>query len=254
MKIIERRHAILDTLQKEGSCDLNDLARRFNVSSMTVRRDLKELAGNGSITVSRGLAVMNDGALQEYSMLVKHDIAVEEKKRIARACLGYIQDGDSIFLDAGTTAKELAALLARNNRSVNIMTHSLLAAQELSASHQASMIMCPGEYRAMSMAFMGPLTDDFIKKFQIDTLFLTIEGVDLAEGVSVVDVADGHSKEVLIDQAKQVVLLADSTKFGKSFFYKVAQLDKIDAIITDSGLDSTLREAFVAAGVKVICA
>lgn len=252
MKMVERRHAILEILQKEGSADINELAECLNVSSMTIRRDLKELAGSGSISILQGVAMLNDGALCEYNMLVKHDIAVDEKRSIARRCLDFIQDGDSVFLDAGTTAKEFATLVRRSNKSINVLTHSLLAANELTGSRHASMVMCPGEYRDMSIAFMGPLTDDFIRKFQIDTLFLTIEGVDLNGGVSVVDIADGHTKRVLMDQAKRVILMADSSKFGKSFFYKVAPLEEVDVIVTDENLDDKTFEAYSSVCKQVI--
>lgn len=252
MKIVERRRYILDILQDQGSADISELAERLGVSSMTVRRDLKELMGNGSITITQGTAVLNDGALREYNMLVKHDINVEEKRRIARKCFEYVSDGDSIFLDAGTTVKELAQLICQCDKSVNIMTHSLLAANELTGIKGSRMIMCPGEYRAMSMAFMGPLADDFIKRFQIDVLFLSIEGIDLATGISVVDIDDGHSKKVLIEQAKSVVLMTDSSKFQKSFFYKIAPLSMIDLIVTDDGLQDTVFEEYRQAGLNII--
>lgn len=252
MKIVERRRYILDILQGQGSADINELAGRLGVSSMTVRRDLKELMGNGSITITQGTAVMNDGALREYNMLVKHDINVDEKRRIAHKCFDYVNDGDSIFLDAGTTVKELAHLICQRGKSVNIMTHSLLAANALTGMKDSRMIMCPGEYRAMSMAFMGPLADDFIKRFQIDVLFLSIEGIDLVNGVSVVDIDDGHSKKVLIDQAKRVVLMADSSKFRKSFFYRIAPLSKVDLIVTDTDLDNAVYEEYRQAGHDII--
>lgn len=252
MNIIERRRVILDTLQQDGSADITGLAKKLGVSSMTIRRDLKELAGSGSITITQGTAVLNDGALREYNMLVKHDIAVEEKRRIARYCLKYVTDGSSLFLDAGTTTRELATLIARNGKSVNIMTHSLLAANELTGLKGSSMIMCPGEYRDMSMAFMGPLTDDFVRKFQIDVLFLSTEGIDCCGGVSVVDVADGHAKKVLIEQAKLVVLMVDSSKFEKAFFYQVASLGDIDVVVTDTNLSDSLYEEYRSACREIV--
>ena len=252
MKIIERRRFILEALQKKGSADIVELARQLDVSSMTIRRDLKELAGSGSITIVQGTAVLNGGALLEYNMLVKHDIAVEEKRSIALRCLEYVSDGSSVFLDAGTTTKELAALIAQSGKSINVMTHSLLAANELTGAKNSSMIMCPGEYRDLSMAFMGPLTDVFVRKFKIDVLFLSTEGLDSNGGVSVVDVADGHTKRVLIEQAKRIVLMADSSKFGISFFYQVAPIEKIDLIVTDDKLDDVAFEEYRAVCKEII--
>ncbi len=251
MKIIDRRRVILETLQEFGSAEIDDLAEKTGVSSMTVRRDLKELASNGSVSIMRGTVVLNDGALREYNMLIKHEINAEEKRRIAKRALEEISDGDSIFLDAGTTIRELAALVA-NRGGVNVMTHSLLSAEAMVGAKNARVIMCPGELREMSMAFMGPLTDDFISMFEIDILFLSVEGISLKSGVSVVDVSDGHSKRTLIEKAKRVILLADNSKFEKSFFYKIAPLDKIGMIITDTGLPDSICEEYEAGGLKVI--
>ena len=252
LKIVERRRIILEVLQQKGSADINELSERLHVSSMTVRRDLKELAGTGSISIRQGTAVLNDGALREYNMLVKHDINIEEKRRIAQKCFEYVSDGDSIFLDAGTTVKELAELICRCNESVNILTHSLLAANALRGINNSRLIMCPVEYRDMSMAFLGALADDFIQRFQIDVLFLSTEGVSISDGLSVVDVADGHAKRIMIEHAKKVVLMADSSKFEKTFFYKIAPVSSIDVIVTDTDLDDSQYEEYQLAGVEVV--
>lgn len=250
MKIVERRKVILGFLQEHESMEINDIAKRLNVSSMTIRRDLKELTENGSVSIKQGVVVLNEGSLREYDMILKHDINVGQKRAIAKQCLDHINEGDSIFLDAGTTVKELAHLLDRR-RNINVLTHSLLAANAIAGARGLRTIMCPGEYREMSMAFMGPLTDDFIKGFQIDTLFLSVEGVSLENGVSVIDVLDGHSKRALIDQAKHVILMADSSKFGKSYFYKIAALSEIDRIVTDGNLDDAIYDEYIQNGIDI---
>ncbi len=241
---------MLEVLQEEESVEINELAQRLGVSSMTVRRDLKELTENGSVSISQGVVMLNDGALREYDMLLKHDINVEQKRAIALRCLDYISEGDSVFLDAGTTVKELAQLLGRK-RNINVLTHSLLVANAVANIRGVRTIMCPGEYRDMSMAFMGPLTDDFVKRFQIDILFLSVEGVSLEHGVSVIDVLDGHSKRTLIEQAKQVILMADSSKFGSSYFYKIASLPEINRIVTDAYLDDATMSEYVQSGIAI---
>ena len=92
------------------------------------------------------------------------------------------------------------------------------------------------------MAFLGPLTDDFIQDFQIDTFFLCVEGIDLCDGVSVIDVLDGHTKKALIQKAKRVICISDNSKFNKSLFYKIAPLSEIDLFITDTGVDEAILE------------
>lgn len=243
MNAIERKRYILDELQRNGSVVITDLAERIQVSSMTIRRDLNAMAEDGMVTLEHGGAVLNSGSLFECSISFKNEINVSEKQRIAAKCMEYINEGDSVFLDAGTTPNELAALL-RGKRNISVLTHSLLVANTTATMRNIKLIMCPGEFRENSMAFLGPLTDDFIQHFQIDTLFLSLEGINLNDGISVVDVQDGHTKKVLVEKAKRVICMADHTKFNKSFFYKIAPITNVDLVVTDTGLDEATQELF----------
>lgn len=234
MNTTDRKQYILAALQEKGLVDIQTLADELEVSSMTIRRDLKVLAANGSVRLERGLAVLSDGALREYDPTFNHGANLEQKRRIARYCAGLVDEGDSVFLDAGTTVAQIARLL-KKAPNISILTNSLLAASALQDLRNSHLIMCPGEYRVMSRAFLGPLMDDFIRGFQIDTLFLSTEGISDA-GVSVVDVQDGHTKQALIASARKVICVADSSKFGKELFYGVAPIEKIDLIVTDEGV------------------
>jgi len=241
MKNISRKQFILNRLQTEGKVIITELAEELKVSSMTIRRDLTALADSGLVTLEHGGAVLNDGSMFEYSIPLKHEFMSDEKKRIAKKCMEYIAEGDSIFLDAGTTVARVAELL-KTRKNLVAMTHSLLAANAAANAKHVKLIMCPGEFREHSMAFMGPLTDEFIDSFQIDILFLAVEGIDLKNGVSVIDIQDGNTKKTLVQKAKKVICIADSTKFNKSFFYRIAPLSSIDLIITDTGLDEETKK------------
>ena len=243
MNAIERKRYILDELQRNGSVVITDLAERIQVSPMTIRRDLNAMAEDGMVTLEHGGAVLNNGSLFECGISFKSEINAAEKKRIAAKCMEYINEGDSIFLDTGTTPNELAMLL-RGKRNISVLTHSLLVANTAATMRNIKLIMCPGEFRENSMGFLGPLTDDFIQCFQIDTLFLSLEGIDLNDGISVVDVQDGHTKKVLVEKAKRVICMADHTKFNKSFFYKIAPITDVDLVVTDTGLDEATQELF----------
>ena len=221
MNAIERKRYILDELQRNGSVVITDLAERIQVSSMTIRRDLNAMAEDGMVTLEHGGAVLNNGSLFECSISFKSEINAAEKKRIAAKCMEYINEGDSIFLDTGTTPNELAMLL-RGKRNISVLTHSLLVANTAATMRNIKLIMC----------------------FQIDTLFLSLEGIDLNDGISVVDVQDGHTKKVLVEKAKRVICMADHTKFNKSFFYKIAPITDVDLVVTDTGLDEATQELF----------
>lgn len=250
---IDRKQKILSYLQENGSIIIEDLVSVLGVSSMTIRRDLRKLSAQGLVSLERGGAVLNSGSLFEYNMQLKQKVHIPEKQGIAQKSLDYISEGDSIFLDAGTTVAEVAKLL-QNKKNIVVITHSLLVANHLSASSNIRIIMCPGEYRATSMAYMGPLTDEFVTQFKIDTLFLGVEGVDLKNGLTVPDLLDGITKKALINKAEKVICVADSSKFGQSFLYKISPLSHIDMIITDDDLPKDMMEQYLQHEIRLICA
>lgn len=251
MNTIKRKQYILKKLQTDGSISITDLVEELGVSSMTIRRDLKTLSENGLVTLEHGGAVLNSGSLFEYNTAFKQEIKAEEKLRIAQKCLDYVNEGDSIYLDAGTTVSKIAGLLNRK-KNIIILTNSLLAANQITNLRNTKVIMCPGEFRHDSMAFMGPLTDEFIGQFRIDTLFLGVEGIDLEGGISVPDIIDGVTKKNLISNAKKVICVADSSKFNTTYFFCIAPLTKIDIIITDTGLEPEILNQYLQQNIKVI--
>lgn len=235
MRGIERKLAIMKQIQAEGQASIAELSDQYQVSTMTIRRDLMKLAEEGLVTLEYGGAVLNTGAMFEYNMPMKECEYRQEKIRIAKACAAYIKEGDSIFLDAGTTVCELAKVLV-NRKNITVMTHSLLVANIFAAS-DIDLIMCPGKFRAKSMAYMGQLTDQFLTSFHIDKLFLAVEGVEAETGVSVPNIQDGVTKQNLMKCSKWIACMADSSKFGKTFHYNICEMSQIDLLVTDTGID-----------------
>ena len=242
MDTAARKKAILDLLYKSGSVNVMNLSEKFNVSSMTIRRDLAQFAKEGIVTLEHGGAILVAGSLFEYSMMEKEKVYLDEKRRIASACLNYINDGDSVFLDAGTTTAEIAKLLVNSEKKISILSHSLIIANIFAQSDTSNYIMCPGIFRQKSMAFLGQMTDEFVSQFKIDKLFLGVEGVNVEGYVSVPDVTDGATKKQLINCSNKVYCVADSSKFKNDYMYKIAKANQIDLYITDTGLDSKIKE------------
>ena len=230
MNAIGRKQHIIQKLQKENYVDTNELAAELAVSAMTIRRDLNALAKSGLITVQHGGATLNSGSLFEFNMAMKNENQMTEKMRIAKKCLEYVHGGDSVYLDAVTTVSCLAPLL-KGKENVLIMTHSLLAMDQLSDTN-LHVIMCPGEYRSDSLAFIGSLTDEFISQFQIDTLFLG----------------------TLVKKARQVICMADSSKFDSAYYFSIAPLQDADLIVTDSGISPAVLERYTSAGIRIVVA
>lgn len=235
MRGTERKLLIMKYLQENGHMDSTELAKMFDVSTMTIRRDLAKLEEEGLVTLEYGSVILNDGVTFEHNMTMKQSEHQEEKRRIAKQCASYIKDGDAIYLDSGTTVYELAKLIA-NRKNITVMSHSLLVANAL-ATTSVNFIMCPGQYRPKSMAYMGQLTDQFVSLFRFDKMFLATEGIDEQMGVSTQNITDGATKNAVIDRAKWICCMADSSKFDKQLYYNTGIWSKIDVLVTDSRLD-----------------
>ena len=231
MRATERKTLIMNYLQEHGYADCSVLAEMFQVSTMTIRRDLAKLEEEGLIAVEYGGASLKGGVRYEHTMLMKQNEYQDEKMRIARHCLSYIEDGDTIFLDAGTTVYELAKLLTER-KNITVMTHSLLVANAFAES-EVQVIMCPGHYRAKSMAYMGSLTNSFLSSFNVDKLFLAVEGID-ENGISVPHIEDGITKKTLMEHAKWICCMAVHSKLGLKFHYIISDIEKIDILVTTS--------------------
>lgn len=233
MGMIDRKVEIEQKVKRLGRVSVNELAEEYGVSTMTIRRDLARLEQEGLVTVEYGGAILKQRSLVEADMNQKQGEFQEEKRRIAKAALAFVQDGDSVFVDAGTTACEVARLL-HQRKGLQIMTNSLLAANVLAANSENRLTMCPGEYRALSMAFMGQMMDEFLESFRFDVLFLGVEGIT-TEGIYVPDEKDGITKKKLIRQSSTVVCVADHSKIGQTFHYRIAGLENVNHLVTDSG-------------------
>lgn len=241
MGMIDRKLEIAQKIKQQGKVSISDLASEYGVSAMTIRRDLARLEKEGLVNVEYGGAILKNNYLLEFDMNQKQSLYAEEKKRIAQAALSFIHDGDSVFIDAGTTACEAAHLLGQK-KGLKVMTNSLTAANVLSSNKDIDLTLCPGKYRAMSLAFMGQLTDEFLSAFRFDVLLLGVEGIE--NGIFVPDETDGITKKKLLQQSKTVICLADHSKFGRAFYYRIAGLDAVDHIITDNGLEKNKIELF----------
>ncbi len=250
MDSITRRKIIVEELKQNGTVNTMDLAGRLEVTPMTIRRDLAKIAKEGLIKVEYGGAVLNDEPFVEDNIPTKLEKNQKEKVKIAEYCAGMIRDGESVYLDAGTTAAEIARFL-QNRKDITVITHSLLAANILSKSEGPAVIMMPGLFRETSMAFMGQLTDEYITRFRINKFFLAVEGVT-ADELTVPDIVDGATKKALAERAEEIICVADSSKFGKRTFFRICDPRDVSAIVTDTGVEEQELAEFRSAGIMVI--
>lgn len=247
----ERRHSILNILEQEKTVYTADLAERLNVSAMTVRRDFEQLSRKGLVTIIRGGAALNVGSAVMYRMNYRQTQMPLEKQRIAEYCANLVQEGNSVFLDCGTTVERIAETLSRKS-NITVLTNSLNGAQILSTAKKIQLIMVPGEFSEEQQGFGGQITSNFMERFNVDIYFLGVVGLDPVHGLTSTSVMDGETSRSVMKHAKKVIAVLDHTKLGCVYFKKIADVKEVDLIVTDSGADDEIIRQIRAKGGNVI--
>src|SRR5271157_570222 len=230
----QRWDSLRALIRDNGVNRVEDLCRRLQVSAATVRRDLDQLERGGAIRRVHGGAVSVESRLDESLFEDKTALAVREKRRIAEAALNFIEPGDTIYLDGGSTVLELARLLCERS-NLTVVTNSLHAAHEL-AGRGPRLILIGGELRRLSQTLVGPLTRLVLDELHLDKAFMGTIGFALREGLTTTDPSEAFTKKVVLDQARQVIVLADSSKAGKVSFAAAGGWDRVGVLITDMPL------------------
>jgi DeoR/GlpR family transcriptional regulator of sugar metabolism len=246
----QRLDHLRELIRQTGVIRVEVLCRQLGVSPATVRRDLDHLEQAGAIRRVHGGAVSTESRLDEPLFDTKTSVAVPEKRRIAEAALAFVEDGDTIYLDGGSTVLELARLV-RERTNLTVVTNSLRAAHEL-AGHGPRLILIGGEFRRLSQTVVGPLTRQVLQELHLDKAFMGTIGVSVAEGMTTTDPGEAFTKELVIRQARQVILLADSSKAGKVAFARAGSLDEVDVLITDRKVDRQFARALAEKHIKLV--
>jgi DeoR/GlpR family transcriptional regulator of sugar metabolism len=233
----ELRHtAIVDLLKQRGKAKVEELAERLNVSEVTIRKDLTKLEEQGLLERVHGSAIISQRSRFNIAFLERLRLQAPAKNSIAQAAVSYVQEGDSIILDAGTTALSLAQVLAEKRyHSLFVITSSMPAALELSkASYE--IILIGGQVRNHSLALIGPMTVKNLENYHVDRAFIGTSGISLTHGFSTPNALDAQVKEAMIQAAEETYILADSSKFDHKCLVSFAKLSDVDLIITDSAI------------------
>jgi DeoR family transcriptional regulator, fructose operon transcriptional repressor len=246
----QRHDNIRELIRGKGVMRIEEICRQLRVSPATVRRDLDQLEKAGTIRRVHGGAVSVESRLEEPLFDDKASIAAREKNRIAQAALQFVEPGDTIYLDGGSTVLEFAQLL-HDRTNLTVVTNSLRAAHEL-AGRGPRLILIGGELRRLSQTMVGPLTRCLLQEMHVDKAFMGTIGLALKEGLTTTDPSEAYTKELVMSRARQVILLADSGKAGKVAFARAGHLEKIHVFVTDQALDKTFAKELIKKGIKVV--
>lgn len=245
----EREDLILAALG-DGLRTIAELAGTLQVSEATVRRDLQSLENRGAVQRVHGGAVRVAGEEKPEPLFhEKATLRASEKERIAEAALALIEDGDSVYLDGGSTVLALARKLG-SRRELTIVTNSLMAAAELMESRHR-LILLGGEFRPLSRTLVGPLTAPIGEALHIGKAFFGTIGLTLA-AVSTTDPGEAYTKKLILGRSGKAYLLADSGKFGRASLVDAGALDDFTAVVTDAGVSPEFVRTLKKRKVEVI--
>ncbi len=250
MNAQERRATIMQVITDQGAVTVADLCERFQVSDMTIRRDLSALEKAGLIRRIHGGAVSSRGRSYEPPFLTRAQESRAAKQAIAALAAELVNDGDSIALDVGSTTLEMARHLT-GKHDITVLTASLPVANVLADHPGIRVILTGGILRHGEQSMIGAIAEEAFARFHVDKAFIGIGGVDLENGLTEYNVEDAQVKQAMIRSSQYRILLADSTKFGRTTFASVAPLTEIDRIITDDELDMSYRTALEELGIRV---
>ncbi|GAA3588966.1 DeoR/GlpR family DNA-binding transcription regulator [Nonomuraea rosea] len=246
---MERLTAIMNALRDQDSVSVAELAAQHEVSEMTIRRDLDELAQQGVVRRVRGGALSLLLRGEEPPFGVREREAVEAKRQIGVEVAGLIADGEAVVLDGGTTVLEVARALL--GRRLTVLPLALQPVTMLAAAPRVRLVLPGGEVRQGEHNFMGPLTESSIRALRFDTAVIGCCGLSAEHGLTAHDLPEVAVKQAAIAAARRVIVACDSGKFSRTAFGAVCPISRLDMVVTDSGIPREQRDALTAAGVAV---
>ncbi len=250
MKPKHRQAFILEYLREHGRSTVEDLAAHFETTGTTIRKDLTHLQSEGAVIRTYG-GVMLSRDEGDQPIDRKTLINTEKKRAIGQQAADLITEGDSLIFDAGSTVLQMVPHLARFNNTT-VMTNSLTIVQELAELKKDQVILMPGgTYRATSASLHGSLAELAFSHYSFDKLFIGADGVDLQAGVTTFNEVFSVS-QAMCRAAKKIILLVDSSKFGRKSPNVVCSLNDVDVLITDSGVPSDVVKQLEAMNITVI--
>jgi DeoR family fructose operon transcriptional repressor len=246
----ERQESIVGTARAEGRVDVLTLAEKLGVTAETVRRDLTALERRGLIRRVHGGALPVERLLSEPTVATKQAHAADQKLRIAHRALQEIPDRGTLLLDSGTTSLALASLIPTDMR-LTVVTNSIDIASKLAELPKVELLMLGGRVRTRTGAAVGPWMMNALAELNVDVGFLGTNGFTVDRGFTTPDQAEAAAKHAMVNAARRLVVLADSSKAGQVHLHRFADASDVALLITDDGLDQDTAHDFDAAGAEV---
>jgi len=250
INIAERHQYILNKIQTEGSIDVQSLCKELKVSSVTIRKDLKLLEDKNLLYRTHGGATLHNPYTVDRPVNEKEHLQSAEKMRIGALAAGLIEDNDSIIIASGTTVLAMARCI-KPKGTLTVITSALNVALELVHHNDIEVIQLGGLLRKSSSSVAGPYSDNVLGNVFCSKLYLGVDGIDLEFGLTTTSASEAQLNRQMISSSQKIIVLADSTKFGKRGFGRICGIEEVDHIITDSGISDQTKKGLESLGIKV---
>lgn len=249
----ERQKKIIELLKKNGAVKAADLSDMFDVAALTIRRDLDLLEKKGILERSHGGAILRQTMRTEPPYMEKDTQLTEEKKQLAAAAAGLIEDGDTVFINSGSTNRQVLELLALEQKKIRIITNNTWAT-EILRNTDIELHILGGIYRTQARSLAGSFTADALRKVFADKAIIGVDGVSLKQGLTTPAEAEAEVARLMIEHTSgDVIIAADHSKIGVVSNFLIATLDKVSYLVTDSKAKNILdTEVIEENGTKVV--
>ena len=249
----DRQRAIYMLALREGSVDVADLARRYGVTTETIRRDLSDLQVRQLLRRVHGGAVPVERMNHEPMVDARDTVNAEEKLRIATKAVEEVPDRGSVIIDSGSTGHRLAMVFPVE-RDVHVVTNSLMTALTLSRRGLRALTVLGGAVRTNTLAMVDDTTRAELQHMALDVLFISCDGLSFQHGLTTPYREEHTIKRAMIERARRVVAMVDHSKFGNVQMFSFAAFEEIDVLVTDTRADPDDVEILESHGMSVLCA
>ena len=251
MTLTERHDFIMDLLQQQGSASVATLAERLKVSEVTIRKDLSMLEEKKMLYRAHGSAILINPYINDRPVNEKEKHNAAEKRAIGIRAASLITPDDSILIASGTTMLFLAREIKAQGR-LTVITSAINIVPILTRDHNVDVVQLGGMVRNTSVSAVGVYAERMLQDFSCSKLYLGVDGIDLEFGLTTTNMLEATLNGAMMNAAQKVIVLADSSKFGRRGFSKICDLEAVDRIITDSGIQPLYLERLRERGIEVI--
>lgn len=234
----KRIDQLLNIVNQKQKIAVKDLSEMLQVSKVTVRKDLSELEAKGLLVRKHGFAIINNPSKLNYRLAQNYEI----KQKIAIAASELINEQETIMVESGSTCALLVQELGKQGKHVTVITNSYFIADFVSEYSNIEVFVLGGKYQPESEVVVGPIAKDVLKNFQVGRLFIGMDGFDERNGFYGRDIMRADIVQAMAQNAQQLIILSDSTKFSQFSLVKLASFEETDQVITDQQIPETVKK------------